>query len=167
MNRKPFAVFSPCQRYRYMLGWPAKEGGTGIALFVLANPSTATAEQTDPTVAKCIAYAARWGYEWCHVVNVRAWRETDPRKLPADPLAVGPDNDLHIVAEAQRANVVVAGWGKLGGARGFEVLRLLRENGKEPLALKLNGDGSPHHPLYVRMDTVPVPMPATGAEARA
>jgi hypothetical protein len=38
--RQPFAVFSPCKRYRYLLGWPAKEGGHGVALFVLANPST-------------------------------------------------------------------------------------------------------------------------------
>jgi hypothetical protein len=157
--RQPFAVFSPCKRYRYLLGWPAKEGGHGVALFVLANPSTATAEQTDPTVARCIAYATRWGYEWCHVVNVRAWRETDPDKLPADPEAIGPENDEAIRDAVRQATIVVCGWGKLGGDRGLAALRIIREVGGSPLALKLNLDGSPAHPLYQRSAARPFPVP--------
>lgn len=154
-RRTPFAVFSPCKRYRYLLGWPAKIGGRGIALFVLANPSTATAEKTDPTVARCIAYATRWGYEWCRVVNVRAWRETDPRKVPADPIAIGPKNDAVIACQARRADIIVCGWGKLGGARGEEVLALIRRSGGAPHALKFNNDWSPAHPLYLRADAQP------------
>jgi len=115
---KPWAIFSPCERYRYVLAWPAKKDGHGIALFVLANPSTATAEQTDPTVARCIAYATRWGYGWCHVVNARAWRATDPKLVPSDPLAIGPENDEHIGCQVRLANIIVCGWGKLGGERG-------------------------------------------------
>lgn len=155
----PWACFSECKRYRYMLAWPAKDGGHGVALFCLANPSTATAEQTDPTVARCIAYATRWGYGWCHVVNVRAWRETDPKKVPADPLAIGPLNDGVIADQVRHAQIVVAGWGKLGGRRGEEVLRLIRQNRGVPHALKLNKDGGPSHPLYLRADLTPVPMP--------
>jgi hypothetical protein len=154
----PFAVFSLCERYRYVLGWPAKEGGHGIALFVLANPSTATAEQTDPTVARCIAYATRWGYEWCHVVNVRAWRATDPTLVPADPLAIGPVNDSYIGTQVRLANIIVCGWGKLGGVRGEEVLRIIRQNNRVPHALKLNQDSSPGHPLYLKADARPFLM---------
>jgi hypothetical protein len=141
-----------------VLSWPASEAGHGIALFVLANPSTATAEQTDRTVARCIAYATRWGYEWCHVVNVRAWRETNPKFVPADPLAIGPENDEHIGVQVRLANIVVVGWGKLGSDRGEEVLRLIRQNSRVPHALHLNKDGSPGHPLYLRSDAPLIPM---------
>jgi len=158
IERDSFAIFSPCERYRYVLGWRALRGGKGTVLFVLANPSTATAEETDATVARCIAYATRWGYEWCYVVNVRAWRETNPKLVPADPLAIGPENDNHIAMEVMKADLVVVGWGKLGGARGEEVLRLIRKHGKVPHALKLNKDGSPRHPLYLRSDAVPMPI---------
>jgi hypothetical protein len=89
---RPWAVISKCERYRYVLAWPTGLEDDRYALFVLANPSTATAEQTDPTVARCIGYA----------------RIT-------------------------------------------------------PHALKLNKDGSPQHPLYLRRDAVPVPI---GREVR-
>lgn len=156
---RPWAVFSECERYRYVLSWPADRLGTlGTALFCLANPSTATAEVVDPTVARCIAYAKRWGYRWCQVVNVRAWRETDPKKVPADPLAIGPENDKWITETAAEADIVVVGWGKLGGERGPVVLDLIRCANKVPHALKLNKDGSPGHPLYLRADAQPFPM---------
>lgn len=155
---KPWAIFSPCERYRYVLAWPTGLEDDRYALFVLANPSTATAEQTDPTVARCITYARRWGYGWCRVVNVRAWRETDPSKLPPDPEAVGPDNWRHIREQADQAAIVVCGWGKLGAARGPATLDVIRSYGITPHALKLNKDGSPQHPLYLRADAVPVPM---------
>ena len=167
--KQPFAVFSKCKRYRYMLGWPAKADGRGVALFILANPSTATAEQTDPTVTRCIGYATRWGYEWCHVVNARAWRETDPRKVPTDPLAISEPgepalNDDTIQHEATRAGIVICGWGALGGDRGPQILAYLRAAGVRSFALALNDDGTPRHPLArgklaIPKDVRPVPIP--------
>jgi hypothetical protein len=181
----PYADFSKCEqhsgscseaclgrRYRYLLAWP-----TGLndqigfvrddlryALFVLANPSTATAAETDPTVARCIAYAKRWGYAWCRVVNVRAWRETNPKLVPEDPRAVSELsepalNDDTIQAQAMGAGIVVCGWGKLGKARGAQVLAYLRAAGVVPHALKLNQDGTPAHPLYQLADAKPFPIP--------
>jgi hypothetical protein len=161
---RPTATFSDCGRYRYTLSWPTGVEPAGNAIrccFILANPSTATPEKPDPTVTRCIGYARRWGYAWCDVVNVRAWRETIPKLVPADPLAIGPDNDRYIVYVAREAHLIVAGWGKLGGARGIEVLRLLRREPRlaGPYALKLNGDGSPAHPLYLASRLQPFVMP--------
>jgi hypothetical protein len=156
----PWAVFSPCERYRYVLAWPTGLAGDRYALFVLANPSTATAEQTDPTVARCIGYARRWGYGWARVVNVRAWRETDPKKVPADPLAIGPENRHHITHQVRGAGVVVCGWGKLGGAQGEEALAIIRAAGAMPHALRLNMDGTPSHPLYLPSAAELIPMGA-------
>jgi hypothetical protein len=170
---QPSAEFSTCRRYRYTLRWPAKPDGTGTALFILANPSTATAERTDPTVSKCIGYAARWGYQWCLVMNVRAWRETDPRKVPPDPLAISEPgepalNDDWIQREAMRAGIVICGWGQLGADRAVQVLSYLRAAGVVPMALALNDDGTPRHPLArgkLRLppDVRPVRIPMGGS----
>ncbi len=157
-ERRPWAVFSPCQRYRYVLAWPTGLDDDRYALFILANPSTATAEETDPTVSRCIAYARRWGYGECRVVNVRAWRETDPKRVPADPEAVGPDNRRRVLEQAEQAAIVVAGYGKLGGELGARLLRDVVAYGIAVHALKLNLDGSPQHPLYLRADAVPIRM---------
>jgi len=172
----PWAEFSPCYRYRYLLAWPTGlNDDLGLAphdpryaLFVLANPSTATAEVTDPTVARCIAYAKRWGYGWCHVVNVRAWRATDPKLVPSDSTAISDPkqpmrNDDAICMQAHHAAIVVCGWGKLAGTRGPHVLALLRKVGVTPYALALNDDGTPRHPLArgklaLRKDAQPVRM---------
>lgn len=155
-----WAVFSPNQSYRYFLAWPTGVDNERIALGVFANPSTATAEQTDPTVRRWIGYCRACGFGWAWVCNVRAWRETDPKKVPPDPAAIGPENDRHIVQAALGAELVVCGWGKLGGARGPVVLDLLRSAGVVPHALALNADGSPRHPLYLGASLQPSPMSA-------
>jgi len=148
--------------YRYTLRIPLPpHARRRICLFVLANPSTARVIggvfTPDPTVTRCIGYALVLGCGEVIVENVRAWRETDPDKVPPDPLAIGPENDARIRESAFEADIVVCGWGKLGGARGLEVLRALREV-CDPCALKLNGDGSPAHPLYLPDDARPFAM---------
>lgn len=172
-ERRASAVFSECSHaqhkkgcaeacvgrlYRYLLRWPTGVDNERAALFALANPSTANAEKPDPTVARCINYAKSWGYGWCVVVNARAWRATDPKDVPEDPAAVGPHTDEHIQSALRTADLVVCGWGKLGGARGPAVLRLIRATGKVPHAIALNKDGSPQHPLYLSASLKPFPM---------
>lgn len=170
-ERKPFAHFSECdlhigcepacvdRPYRYLLGWPTGVDNDRICIFVLANPSTATADELDPTVTRCIDYARAWKYGWCWVLNVRAFRATDPKAVPRTREAIGPSNDTIIEAFVRCAQLVVCGWGKLGGARGPVVLELIRKAGKTPHALKLNDDGSPRHPLYLAKNLKPVELP--------
>ncbi len=158
-DEQPSHEMSSCGRYRYVLRWPTGEG-KGVCLFVLANPSTATQFKLDPTLTRCVDYAKRWGFAWMHVVNVRAWRETNPKLLPPDPLAVGPDNYTWIARCVREAELVVCGYGKLGRKRGIEVLDVIRGAGKQPMALQLNKDGSPQHPLYLLAELKPFPMGA-------
>ncbi len=162
--RKPYALFSPCvthpdgcdsdacqgKRFRYRLYWPTGIDNDRTAVGCFANPSTATAEETDPTVAKWIKYCRAWGYGWAGVVNVRAWRSTDPKGVPADPEGIGPDNATHIAEAVITSEIVVCGWGKLGGELGPVTLRAIRDLGRTPLALARNQDGSPQHPLYLK-----------------
>jgi hypothetical protein len=170
---KPWATFSRCGQhgsdcadefctgrpYRYFLAFPTGAANARAALGIFANPSTATPADPDPTVTRWIDYCRRWGFGWAWVANARAWRETDPKKMPADPQAIGPENDVHLQHFIVQADLIVCGWGKLAGPRGPRVLELVRAAGKVPHALKLNGDGSPTHPLYLAASLVPFPMP--------
>lgn len=161
----PSCVLSDCSRYRYELRIPLGSGA-GSCLFILANPSTAIVQDgvfvSDPTITRCQNFAKAWGYGVLVVANVRAWRETNPKLVPTDPLAVGPENDQYIADAVEHADLIVCGWGKLGGEwRSAQVRRLIRGADKIPYALGLNNDGSPKHPLYLRADAKPFAMDGT------
>lgn len=164
------AALSPCKRYRYSLtrswGAPVFAEVRARVLFVMLNPSTADADRDDATIRKCTAYARRWGYASLEVVNLFAWRATDPKELQRAPDRgediVGPRNDEHIVTAVQRAQLVIAAWGKLHRSlepRGRHVRTLIGDSAR---CLWLNGDGSPGHPLYLRLDRPPQPFTAAG-----
>lgn len=152
------AVLSPCERYRYRLGrrWAAGP----ICLFVMLNPSTATADRDDATVRRCIRFAKRERCGALAVANLFAWRATDPRQLLAHAAAgqdvVGPDNDAHLRALCATAERVVVAWGKHRNAlvveRAREVVALL-DDGLRLECLGTNRDGSPKHPVRLRADT--------------
>jgi hypothetical protein len=144
--------------YRYLLRIPTGIYDDRVCLFCLANPSTATPLDFDPTVTRTVGYARRWGFGWDWVTNARGWRETDPRMVPADPLAIGPENDEWIARAVEAAELVVCGWGGLGGERGPVVLDIIRRAGKVPHALKMNKDGTPAHPLYLWSGLEPKPI---------
>jgi hypothetical protein len=160
------AVFSPCERYRYHLTrvWDETKGR---CLFVMLNPSTATAEQDDPTIRRCIGYARTWGWGSLEVVNLFALRATDPKELPKQQKrggvasVIGPDNDAAIVAAAERAGLIVMAYGNHGAlfARDAEVLRLL--DGRTLFCLGTAKTGRPLHPLYLSSNLKPVPFRVT------
>jgi len=101
-------------------------------------------------------FAQGWGYDWLHVVNLFAFRATDPAEMRMAEDPVGPYNDARLVDEASAADMVILAWGKNGAFRNRanRVLELLAW--RELHCLALNGDGSPKHPLYIRADASPV-----------
>jgi hypothetical protein len=171
--RKPWGTFSRCEQhgstcgeefctgrpYRYFLAVPTGATSSRVALGIFANPSTATPADLDPTVTRWVNYCRDWGFGWAWVANARAWRETDPKKVPTDPEAIGPENDVHLRHFIALAEIVVCGWRNLAGPRGPLVLDMVREAGKVPHALKLNADGSPTHPGRLAASLTPFPMP--------
>ncbi len=72
------AVFSPCRRYRYLLEsvWDDR---SGIATFVMLNPSTAHETHEDQTNTRCRGMAEHWGLGGLRFVNLFAWRAKEPR----------------------------------------------------------------------------------------
>jgi hypothetical protein len=151
------AVYSDCERYRYVLTrvW---DGRGGRALFVMLNPSTATEVQNDPTVERCERRARALGFGAFRVVNIFAWRATDPRDMRAAADPVGPGNDAAIGDSAVWADRIVCAWGAHGAhlRRGAAVERLLRATGRELTVLGLTKAGHPQHPLYIGYDRQPV-----------
>ena len=63
------AVYSPCERYRYLLTRVWNPTGPR-ALFVMLNPSTATEAQNDPTVERCERRARALGFGAFRVTNI-------------------------------------------------------------------------------------------------
>jgi len=154
------AVYSDCERYRYLLTRVWDKGGR-TALFVMLNPSTATEVQNDPTVERCERRARALGYGGFRVANIFAWRETDPKAMrrAADP--VGSENDRAIADSALWADRVICAWGAHGAhlGRGLAVERLLRATGVPLYHLGLTKDGHPKHPLYIAYGQAPLLWP--------
>lgn len=144
------AVLSPCETFRYRL-WRYWGGGEAL-MFCMLNPSKADASIDDPTIRKCMGFARRLGYGGIEVVNLYAYRATDPGDLKRAGCPVGPENDAHIRAVASGVNVTkaIVGWGSeaTGHGRVSNVFELLHQH-VEVFALRTNKDGSPGHPLYI------------------
>lgn len=147
------AVISDCGLFRYRLTRTWDETLPKLG-FVMLNPSTADAEQDDPTIRRCVGFAKREACGGIIVVNLYAFRSTDPAGLKTAVDAVGPDNDRHIGLAIDETEKIVMAWGKLGPikSRAEAVLRLVRSFGREPHCLGKTKDGHPRHPLMLRND---------------
>ena len=139
--------------YRYRL-WRIWDTSLPSLLFVMLNPSTADAEQDDPTIRRCINYAKSWGYGKLTVGNLFALRSTDPTMLYQAPDPIGPENDRILQALHAEASMTLAAWGAHGEylARGAAVRCVLA-----PLhCLALTAKGQPRHPLYLPKTLFPI-----------
>jgi hypothetical protein len=151
--------------YRYLLTREWTPGGKGL-LFIMLNPSTADATQDDPTIRRCMNFARRDGYAGIAVVNLFAYRATDPKELKhvieteGIGRAIGGDNHYNIstlfTARRQMRSFfdVVCAWGanELGGALRQAVDELYRYhnlNREYPQCYGLSKSGWPRHPLYL------------------
>ena len=139
------AFISRCGTYRYAL-WRRWAPGPQV-LFVMLNPSTADQQQDDPTIRRCIGFAASWGYGAVAVGNLFAFRTPSPTLLKRAARPIGRANDLWLQRLAAESSRMIAGWGNEGSflGRDQQVRALL-----QPLhALALTQQGQPRHPLYL------------------
>ena len=155
------AVLSADRTYRYRLVRDLGMMGNGVCCFVMLNPSTADEHEDDPTIRRCIGFARSFGCARLEVVNLFAYRSTDPEMIYAmsKDEAVGPDNDRHIAEACNVSRIVICAWGNHGShaGRDQEVLSLIRaQQGTAPMALKINSkSGQPAHPLYLKSTLTP------------
>lgn len=146
------AILSRCGKFRY---WLMRRWGAGPRLlFVMLNPSTADAEQDDATIRRCVTFAALHGFQSLAVVNLFAYRATDPADLKRAGFPVGSDTDSYIASAVAGSDAVCAAWGAVGDRgpacdRVQVVVPLLRAGGKPLQCLKVTRSGHPQHPLYL------------------
>lgn len=152
------ASFSSCGQYRFELRRQWVDGPvTRTVTFVMLNPSTADAEQDDPTIRKCIGFAQRWGFEALIVVNVLSYRATKPADIPPySGMAVGVDNHKWLQSAILESSLIVPAWGRQRTqfTQAYEIARSILHRmtvgSRQPVeCLGFNRDGSPKHPLYV------------------
>ena len=154
------AVFSDDRVYRYSLRRQWNEVPGKIACWILLNPSTADETIDDPTIRRCIGFSRTWGYDRLCVVNLFAFRATNPADMKAAPDPIGPLNDEWILKEAESSNIVIAGWGQHGSHRGRSgnVRQILMSADVPLFSLKRAKNGQPTHPLYLPADLQPQAM---------
>jgi hypothetical protein len=146
--------------YRYRL---TREIGPWqkIACFVMLNPSTADHLVDDPTIRRCMGFAQRWSCGELFVVNLFAFRATDPYYLVRAAEPVGQGNNDYVIGSACRAHEsggpVVAAWGTHGGHKEQDryVMSLLTQTLAIPVqCLGETAEGYPRHPLYLKNEAV-------------
>jgi hypothetical protein len=139
--------------YRYSLDRQLVDDGEWTCTFVMLNPSTADAEQDDPTIRRCIRFAREWGYGRLKVVNLYALRATDPKQLWLADDPVGPENDHVLSLAFGGSDLTIAAWGV--HAKLERVAEIMAWPIRPRLCLGVTKDGHPRHPLYVRADAEP------------
>ena len=152
------AIVDETKKYRYRLSreWAKPLSGQGYShpptiTWIMLNPSTADAEQDDPTIRRCITFSDRWGFSKLIVVNLFALRATNPKHLLTETNPVGQRNHAYIQAAINESDGVIAAWGAFGLAVPDDVRQVLE--GVNLWCLGTTKEGHPRHPLYVKTIT--------------
>jgi hypothetical protein len=126
-------------------------------MFIGMNPSTADASVNDPTCAREWTFAVREGYTAMVKANVGDYRATDPKMLLQPGVVASSEANLPVIRRAAaRADKVVLCHGKLNRAlaqAGRDIVAALGSDGVRLWCFGTNADGSPKHPLYLRLNT--------------
>lgn len=147
------ADISPCGLYRYTLTRHLTGSGEPL-VFVMLNPSSADANDDDPTLRRCIGFGRAFGRCRIHVVNLFAYRTPYTKELKRAHASgvdvVGPRNGQALDA---LAGTVVCAWGPPAWPfvreRAHAVAAQLTSRGVPLLCLGRSKDGSPRHPLML------------------
>jgi hypothetical protein len=162
------AVLSDDEAHRYVLVRRFElDSSLPFLVWVMLNPSTADAKLDDPTIRKCLGFTKRiGGYGGLIVVNLYAFRATDPKALIAAMRGqeswerfrvIGPRNDDYI-REAVEGRDVLAAWGATPvpriAARVAEVQQLcVGARSVRCLGLSKTEPRQPRHPLMIAYET--------------
>lgn len=143
---KKGAILSRDRNYRYVL-WRQWDADKPTCVFIGLNPSTADENDDDPTLRRCINFAKAWGFGKCIMLNLFAFRTTNPEDLKKQDKPVGYKNNHHIKTQCAKAALVVA-WGNRGTLlkRNKQVLKLLK--GIPLKCFRVSAEEQPVHPLY-------------------
>jgi len=143
--------------------------GSKIICWIMLNPSTADAEQDDPTLRRIIGFSKKWGFDSLLAVNLYPFRtpsSKECRRIVEDWDIRGDwdrrdsmiQNLVHVDVCTKISDKVVIGWGN--GAdwdKNWPELLVEESNVEQFYCLGTTKNGNPKHPLYVKADTELVP----------
>ena len=147
------AEFSADRKFRYAL-WRIWDAGKPLTCFIGLNPSTANETELDATVRRVVNFAKLWNFGGVYMMNCFPYVSTDPKGL--NDFGGGDMNDQWLRKVGAICQTVYFAWGSF---------KIVKETGRdiqlshmfpEAMALAINKDGSPKHPLYVAGNITPV-----------
>jgi hypothetical protein len=149
------AEISDCGLYRYRL-WRRWGSGAHV-LWIMLNPSTADGMTDDPTIRRCVGFARDWSYDGIRVVNLVAYRATDPKDMWGKEEIFTATNYSVLEQEmgAEKCGAIVVGWGAsgrrvFGAALLYQLERDVVDLTHRSLrCFGVTKHGHPLHPLYV------------------
>jgi len=143
------AYFSDCRKYRYAL-WRIWDKSKQLVMFIGLNPSTANESKDDPTIRRVKKFASDWGFGGFYMMNLFAYVTSDPGELKKHNNLI---NNFWLLKISSKCKRVVFAWGSFNEAteRAQEVIQMFAG-----YALRINKDGSPRHPLYVKSNIKPI-----------
>lgn len=144
------AIISECGKYRYQL-WRIWDVSKPMCMFVMHNPSTADANDDDPTIRRCIGFAKSWGYGGIYVGNLTPYRATNPKSLIDLSLydLFPKENYKHLVDMFYRSYLHVLAYGNPVVPWPKNQIPFKHKNWH---CLKITKKGNPFHPLYLKKD---------------
>jgi hypothetical protein len=142
--------------WRFTLG----RSGSRKVIVIGLNPSTATQERSDTTVAKVDGVASRNNFDGFVMTNLYPVRSTDYNNLPHDvndTAYLENLNHIEAVVSAEPNPVIWAAWGESVSARSYFVVaiaelhtRLQRHAPSWQNFGPLTNSGHPRHPSRLR-----------------
>jgi len=153
------AIISECKQYRYELTRTWDESMPKV-LFIMLNPSTADADNDDPTIRRCIGFAKSWGYGGLIVCNLFAYRATNPKELLKCKDPVGISNIDHVSKACTNVEKVITAWGNYPIVdklmKGKSAFRMLTHSLKKLHYIDISKTHCPKHPLYLSKELQPI-----------
>jgi len=125
--------------------------------WIMLNPSTADGESDDNTIRRIVNFSKVGGAGALVVVNLFAFRATNPGALFTAVDPVGEGNDEYILYHATNCKKVITAWGDSlpNKTRPLQVATLLRKYEILTYCLGKTKKGNPKHPLYVPSSVYP------------
>jgi len=147
------AAFDTMKRNRFVL-WRVWDNSLPKVMFIGLNPSKADEEDDDPTIRRVTRFAKDWGYGGVYMLNLFSFVTPYPADLQRSSAKDIHTNSIRLIEFAEKAEMVVFAWGNFKEAR--ERSDIMAKEFPNAMALKINKNGSPRHPLYVPAITKPV-----------
>ena len=152
-NEPSGAVFTDERTHRLYL-WRRWSREDSWVMFIGINPSTADERLNDPTVRRCMGFAASWGYGGMFMCNLFSLVSPYPSVLNTENnLERGTDLAMRVIRE--RCKIAVAAWGALivKVKDGEDRVNRVEQNLSPLFCFGLTSKGYPRHPLYLPKDT--------------